>query len=290
MSEITAEISSSYPSLKAKMLELVEAAKAETRSLTAVAGGTSHKVDFKKTWQKTPNATKKQKWEKGGIDALEVFAGLSLINYSIYTWREKRAGGILLKHNNTSDTEFLRMDNAIIKGELRARKVLGMVVTNQKFDNWFGEGGRINYEINRFMPGGVYRSDRQARAWWKAREEAGESFRSKVSSELDSHESEIESAAGDVDVSRVERELERNSAEIADDFQSLMDRHGSNVKMYSNLRSDWGSLIRKGSIGLDELKSDLVDEAKALGSDVEKAAIADIADIVEAEENIIESE
>ena len=69
-----------------------------------------------------------------------------------------------------------------------------------------------------------------------------------------------------------------------------MDRHGSNVKMYSNLRSDWGSLIRKGSIGLDELKSDLVDETKALGSDVEKAAIADIADIVEAEENIIESE
>ena len=108
---------------------------------------------------------------------------------------------------------------------------------------------------------------------------------------LGSRESELESAAEDVDMPRLERELERN-VQSDNLYKSQRDSRDPSVRTNQDLRRELSSDVRPGipSSELDDLKSDVVDEAKALGSDVEKAAIGDIADIVEAEEDIIESE
>lgn len=266
---------------------------AETRSLTSVAGGTSHKGDLKKTWQKTPNATKKQKWEKGGIDALEVFAGLSLINYGYFALKEKIGGGRVIKIKGGNDTGFLEMDNAFLKGEVRHRKILGMVVTDRKFDHWFGKGGRLNFEINRFTPGGVYRAGRQLAAEERdlLRHPSHESLRSSVISDFESHESELESLAEKVDLPRLERELERN-AQFDDLYRSVRNELNPSVKKHPELRRAWSTHVRPEhpTFDLDDLESKLVSDAKLLGADAEQVVKDDITEIVEAEKNIIEGE
>lgn len=296
--EITAEISSAYPSVKAKMLELIDAAKAETRSLTAVAGGTSHKVDFKKTWQKTPNATKKQKWEKAGIDSLELVTVASILSRSAYAVQYKILANRIAAIPRREGWNVNLFFNQEIPDPWMGKGFKYWILKDGPLgpsvhEHWETKAASAYSEIKKWVPGHIVYNFIKVKYIDKRPAPTpsdNDDLSSRASSYLSDHELEIESAAGDVDVSRIERELERNSAEITDYYQSLMDKHSRGVKIFSNLRSSWGSLLRPGSFGLDELKTDLVDGAKALGSDVEKAAIGDITQIVEAEENIIESE
>ena len=80
--EFAAVMSTTYSDLVSVLLSLLEKAKAEKVSLTGVAGGTNHKLQVKNSWDYNgwSTATKKQKWRKGGIDALELAIGASAIS------------------------------------------------------------------------------------------------------------------------------------------------------------------------------------------------------------------
>lgn len=108
--------------------------------------------------------------------------------------------------------------------------------------------------------------------------------------DLRSNATEIEAAVGDIDVTRVERKLERDSSEIAESYNSMINRNSPNVKPFPNMRDSFGDLIRRGSWGLDEVKSEIAEEAEQLGGDVERIVITDTTEIVDAEAGIIEGE
>ena len=84
ISETIEIITSRDPAFKKALLQLLEAAKDDKKTLSAVAGGT-----FKSTWKRNPNRTTKQRRRAITADALEVVAGLAIINKTGYSIRNK---------------------------------------------------------------------------------------------------------------------------------------------------------------------------------------------------------
>ena len=88
IAEFASMLSADYSDLQKVLEQLVEAAQEDQRSLMAIAGGTS-------TWKATPNATKKQKSKKIGIDIAEVAAlGITVggVGFCLYRNRRNRGG------------------------------------------------------------------------------------------------------------------------------------------------------------------------------------------------------
>ena len=292
-------ITSRDPAFKKALLQLLEAAKDDKKTLSAVAGGT-----FKSTWQKNPNRTTKQKRRAITADALEVVAGLAIINRTGYSIQKsnlarKLANKDFIKHalaNN--DKVVIPFDNSRIDNHSIFKNATGLTINRGGI---FGPSIKINFsnkadrvisELRQFTPlHQPYEIIRHKLGIGNPNANNNtpkEDVRDSISSHS-SNSAELISEAEDlersIDPRRLEHELAGNNS-----FDDLLQAVRGPSKSHPALPRSWSSIV-SDLPSIDD-KAGLTDLARSeiatIGDDVEQSVVNEIEAGVQFEENAFE--
>ena len=299
IAEFASMLSADYSDLQKVLEQLVEAAQEDQRSLMAIAGGTS-------TWKATPNATKKQKSKKIGIDIAEVGAlvvGLGLINRAGWKLAESRVGKTKVDYGHFKNPLIEEPEEARTftwSGGERIRLMPGRFgATLQRVDG--SDGDKILFEAKKYIPlqqptqfvanwtkRGYYYAQSKLRTAEEDNSDTGDNNSERPSSvDLFESDSDFDHLALDINPRRISHLGEgyieshdvlpsslprRNSERIIKRSNGDLDYNFSNVKQYANGYSE----------------SLATDVARDAAGEVSRATKEAVNDGVRAEDDVIE--
>jgi hypothetical protein len=187
LATLSSDLKHEQPTLHQQIGDLIEAAIKEDEELSGVSGGKGSSSGFMaKTWTRTPNATKKQKWEKRGLDVAEVFVAGALVTRlrngviesrtasQMIRCHEWKKGAVPMKPGETTN-----LDCHDYKGEffkVKANKGRLYNSMDYEFATW---GGRLRHEAKMWIPGVRESMERKMKSTISAKNLNGEQKPSK---------------------------------------------------------------------------------------------------------------